>query len=187
MTFDNRRSLHIVQEKHKLTIEFSWFHLWHILAYILVMVGFFYLCLINPIHWDGRNIILIFVTLIQLLFIGAVPVLFYRILTYLFNETIIEVDKKMLTIKHGPIPWWKGNITLPTNEIIQLFVKETIRSGEGGDTYLYSLRAIKRDNFRVTLLSKGILQDKETLKIEALIEQFLGIENAPVKGEYKEP
>lgn len=106
------------------------------------------------------------------------------------NSTIITVTLQELTISHGPM-WWPGGQTLQTETIEQLYCKEVERrntktDSEGNRTesihYSYELYSLNTNNRSVKLIS-GLDEPEEALFMERVIEDFLGIEEAPVLGE----
>ena len=110
--------------------------------------------------------------------------LIYFTLCQFINKTNIEIDDDYLTIRHSPIPWIRGNIEIPTNEIDQLYVKESKSTNKNGTTYSYALRAKLRNTKDKEILSVTGVENTEMLEIEEQLERFIGIVDRPVKGEY---
>ncbi len=121
--------------------------------------------------------------------IGHVAVgvgLTYYTLCLFINSTTITASPGNLEINSGPIPWWKGNQSIPTSEIDQLFVKEIIRSGENGTSKTYRLQAKLNTGKAVTLWSEYKMTDAHDLReLEKVIEDKLGIADEAVSGEYE--
>jgi hypothetical protein len=45
---------------------------------------------------------------------------FYMTLAALLNRTVVKVTSELLTIRHGPVPWW-GNRSLPIDQLERLY------------------------------------------------------------------
>ncbi|MGD8451320.1 MAG: hypothetical protein PVJ57_05825 [Phycisphaerae bacterium] len=100
------------------------------------------------------------------------------------NRTVITVDAGQLAIRHGPLPW-PGNRVVPTGDLEQLYCRERLRHSNRGRTSVqYELHAATVGGGRIKLL--GMLDDPEhALFLEQRIEQYLGITDRPVRGEYR--
>lgn len=106
----------------------------------------------------------------------------YYVLTGYLNETRVTVGNGRLTVRHGPLPFW-GNKEVATSDILQLFTRHnftTLRYNWGGH---YELHAITGKNRREKLLS-GWENPDYALFVEQEVENFLEIEDYPVRGEY---
>ena len=111
----------------------------------------------------------------------------YVWLCVFFNATEIRVNQAMLVVQHGPLPV-PGNCRLRVDEIEQLYVEQKIshnRSSDGHSTtsVSYPLCAQLKDGSRKIVLRT--LSDSDTsLYFEQQIEQYLGIEDREMPGEY---
>jgi len=119
--------------------------------------------------------------------IGHVAVgvgLTYTALTGFLNATSVTAGQDVLTIEHGPLPWF-GNRTLPAGSIRQIHCEQR-RAGNNNtnNSYTYDLFATLSDGQRVKLLS-GFNDPSEPRVIEQRIETHLRIPNQPVVGEYR--
>lgn len=110
--------------------------------------------------------------------------LIYYTLCLFFNKTNIDIAGDYLTVKHSPIPWWRGNRRVPTNAIEQLYVTEKKSQGKNGTQFKYQLRARLYDKNDVELLALDEVSPEELQQIEEHLERFIGINDEPVKGEY---
>ncbi|MDX1942351.1 MAG: hypothetical protein SFU99_17435 [Saprospiraceae bacterium] len=110
--------------------------------------------------------------------------LLYISLCNLLNETTIEVNQKDMNIRVHPIPCI-GNRQIPRNSIKQLFIHQVESAYKGHAVYDYQVILLTINYKRINLTHK--LNDiKDAQFIEQKIEQYLGIENDLVAGEYKE-
>ena len=110
--------------------------------------------------------------------------LIYYTLCLFFNKTYIDIAGDYLTVKHSPIPWWRGNRRVPTNAIEQLYVSEKKSEGKNGAQFSYQLRARLYDKTDLDILALDELSAGELQQIEEHLERFMGINDDPVKGEY---
>jgi hypothetical protein len=113
---------------------------------------------------------------------GAVGIglLYYTLAGYL-NKTVIQVDRRELTITHGPLPW-PGNRRLNPFDLAQLYTRERLHHHRNSTSTTYEVYAILQDGTRQKLLS-GLHEIEQALYIEQEIERFLEIEDRPVRGE----
>jgi hypothetical protein len=105
----------------------------------------------------------------------------YKVLADFLNRTRIEVNRALLTIRHGPLPWG-GNQVLPGRSLAQLYGEEVISTSDDSTSVSYSLVALDRQGRKVKLLS-GLEEKDQVLYLEQALERRLGIEDAPVDGE----
>jgi hypothetical protein len=96
------------------------------------------------------------------------------------NQTVIRVGQGMLSVQHGPLPWF-GNKTVPSHQIKQLYCKEHVQRSENSNSLTYSVEMIL-DHGRETLV-KGLQECEQAIFIEQALERFLKIEDKPVSGE----
>lgn len=180
--FDLDKKLKFYEDEDVMAIEFKWY----------TPVAFFFLFF--TVIW---NTFLFF--WYTLAFAGGAPLVFilfpmlhvavglfliYFTACQFINKTNIEIDDEYLTIRHSPIPWWRGDIEIPTRNINQLYVKEEVSQGKNGTTYTYSLRAKLNDNSDKEVLSLPGIDNTQMLEFEEELERFIGITDRPVKGEY---
>ncbi len=99
----------------------------------------------------------------------------------LLNTTTIRARRGLVEITSGPIPCG-GNATLSTDDLAQLYCKESVSHSKNGTSYSYQVLAVTKANVRKTLL-KGLNEADQALFIEQELERFLGIEDRPMPGE----
>lgn len=113
---------------------------------------------------------------------GAVGLfLLYSVLTGFLNTTTITVNKRALTITHGPLPW-PGNKEIQSHDLKQLYCKEHLSASRRSSRFSYEVHAILRNGQQEKLL-KGLEDAEQALYMEQEIERFLEIEDQPVRGE----
>jgi hypothetical protein len=113
----------------------------------------------------------------------------YLALAGLLDRMVVTVSRSGLEAAHGPLPVPLGRL-FPVRRRVRIdpaclervYVRETQLAGterEGGD---YDVHAQVADAGDTILLSR--LSAEEALYLEQQIEQFLGIEDRSVKGEW---
>lgn len=108
----------------------------------------------------------------------------YYVITGLINRTRIKLNKKELTVRHYPLPWI-GNKTINSREITQFYLKEKLRQGKNGTIRTYQLRYLDRKQNDKNLLPFGVTVDiADVQKMERIFEEYLGIKDFLVHGEY---
>ncbi|MBT5229924.1 MAG: hypothetical protein HOM11_06560 [Methylococcales bacterium] len=172
-------SLDFIQHTDYIEIVRSWYG-WHVylLAFFCLMWdGFLVVWYSNAIS-EGDLIMFLF----PLLHLAAgVGITYYTVATWL-NKTYIYVSKTNFVVFHKPLPWF-GKCEIPVNDLKQLYVKEKVRHNKNGTSVSYELHAILQSGKNKKLVT-GLSDDTQALFIEQAIEQYLDIQNQPVKGEY---
>ncbi|MCC7014908.1 MAG: hypothetical protein IT454_20265 [Planctomycetes bacterium] len=145
------------------------------------------------IAWDGFLVVwysIVFggevVNWIMMLFpIGHLAVgvaLTYATLAGFVNSTRITLDRRELSVRHGPLPW-AGNRTLPAADIAQLYCKSKVRRGKRGSTSTtYELWLATKSNRSFKLVG-GAESDEQVIFLEQWLETALGLENREMPGE----
>jgi hypothetical protein len=100
-----------------------------------------------------------------------------------FNQTIIQLRGGLLSIEHKPLPWF-GAKKLSIEELKQLYCKEVVSHSKNGTTTTYEVLAILSNGKHITLLSH-LADAEQALFFEEEIEDYLGIEDRPVRGELR--
>ena len=108
----------------------------------------------------------------------------YTVLTSFFNKTTIDLIDDELMIKHGPIPWFRGNQDVNINEIEQFYVREIRSQNNNSTTYNYGVWAIMMDGSRLDLTNGVTMTADYALVVEEKLETYLDIEDVPVKGAF---
>jgi hypothetical protein len=101
--------------------------------------------------------------------------IFYACLAHLMNRTIIEIGRKKLTLRHGPLPWF-GRKTLRNAEVVQLYASYC--RGRNQSIQHYLLYAIMADGRHVRLLDEIPQLDQAAYLVKQM-EERLGIEPSP--------
>lgn len=101
----------------------------------------------------------------------------YSTLAGFLNTTKVDVNSRLVSIAHGPLPWL-GNKTIDTQNVKQFYTKEN--RGEKGSSY--DLYLTTQDN-KSTKLIDGLDSADAGLFIEQQIESWLQIVDTPVAGE----
>lgn len=107
--------------------------------------------------------------------------LIYLCLACILNTTTIRVDSGQLSIRHHPLPW-RGNRTLDSRSIRQLFVKSKTSHSKNGTSTTYELHAVTQTDGQEELIT-GLQEQDQALFLEQEIERHLRIEDTPVRGE----
>jgi len=107
----------------------------------------------------------------------------YYTIAGFINTTTITVDRGRLIIRHFPLPWLYGG-AIATNEIDQIYCKESVQTNKGTAWYRYAVSVLLK-NGRERKLIANLDAPEEALYLEAEIEKFLGITDRAVAGEYK--
>lgn len=112
--------------------------------------------------------------------VAGVCITYYVIAGWL-NKSNIFLSKHTIEINHKPIPWF-GNAKFKSTDLKQLYAKEKITNNRNGTKTTYEVHAILKNKKNIKLLS-GLESSEQALFIEQEIENFLQIENTPVRGE----
>ena len=181
---NQNENLVIYKDQNVLEITLKWFSA---KAYFLAFFCVIWMAFL--VFWYSMAIVgdapLIF-TLFPLIHVAVGIGLSYYTLCLFLNKTYIDIAEDYLTVHHQPIPWWKGNKSIETSRIKQVYVKEKVNQGKNGSTsYTYSLRAKMKDGSDESLVSINHASSEQMQEIEAELEAFMGIEDYPVDREYK--
>jgi hypothetical protein len=113
----------------------------------------------------------------------------YLALAGLLDRTVVTVSRSGLEAAHGPLPVplrrfapVRHRVRIDPARLEQVYVKETRVLGTGRDGGDYGVHARLEDADDTVLLSR--LRAEEALYLEQQIEQFLGIEDRQVDGEW---
>jgi|LNFM01.1.fsa_nt_gb hypothetical protein len=102
----------------------------------------------------------------------------YTAIAGLFNRTVIEIDRGVLSVRHGPIPA-AGNRDIAITDLRQLFTVQNV-GNKGARSY--ELHAIVSNGPTVSI-AKGLTDERQALFLERTIEDHLGIVDQRVPGE----
>lgn len=180
---NNDDKLHIYEAPDAFEITLKWYSpiAWFLLFFSAVWCGFLFVFYGMLASSGGTPL---FAYLFPLLHVAAGIGISYYTACLFFNKTFVDVVDDHLMVHHDPIPWWKGNVSIPITLIDQLYVKESINRGKNGTSTTYSLRAKLKNGQDKDLLNVGTITSEQLQKIETRLEDFLGIQDTPVKGEY---
>jgi len=163
---------------NSLEIRRRWFHA------VFIFLAFF--C----VFWNGFMIAwhvialsmgVWFMSLFGLLHTAVGIGLAWYTLAGFLNTTTIRASRGLIEITTGPVPW-RGNATLPTDDIDQIYCKEQVSHGKNGTSCSYQVLIVTKANVRKPLL-KGLPDADQALFVEQELERFLNIEDRPVRGE----
>ena len=108
----------------------------------------------------------------------------YAALALLLNKTTIKVEGTELKVSHGPMRW-PGAKTLDAAQVGQLYCTEYVAYKQNNSpVYRMKVHAMMLDGSRVDLIS-GIEDVNQALYLEQILEKHLGIEDRPVRDEFK--
>ena len=93
------------------------------------------------------------------------------------NVTTIQIDPLDITVQHAPIPAFVS--AFGSQDIIQVYVKREYYSKRE----VFDVKLVMETGQHQTLI-KHLPNSVQALYIEQEIEKFLGIVDAPVRGEY---
>jgi hypothetical protein len=102
----------------------------------------------------------------------------YTAIACVFNTTIIQTDGRDLTIRVGPIPW-RGNLTMSTDSIRQIFFKPSTSSTRNQTSTWYSIYAVDINAQLIRLIS-GITDINEATFLQRTLERRLHLKPSPV-------
>ncbi len=110
----------------------------------------------------------------------------YLTIATIFNTTTVRVERRRLSVSHGPIPW-VGNHRLDLSAIEQLYCEEsrstsTSKHGHTTTTITFDVKVVLKSRKKVTLVS-GLKTVNEARFFERTIEGYLGIQDQRVAGE----
>lgn len=93
------------------------------------------------------------------------------------NSSVLRVLDGQLTVRHGPLPW-RGNCEVPVSQIRQLVHVRRVHRRKNGPSVTWEVHAITHDHDHLTLL-RGLSKVEEARYVEWVVEEHLGIEDAP--------
>lgn len=158
-----RRDVHAVFERR-------WFHVKYVFL-LAFCAGWFALLAIMTLAPRPSPAVAI-----ALHFAGGV-LFAYATLCGFVNRTRVAIERGVLTIRHGPLPW-PGDRSVPIPSIAQLSTEER-RSRSGA---FYCLSALTKSGEKVVLLD-GVPEAEQVLFLEHALAQRLAMVDAPATGE----
>lgn len=98
--------------------------------------------------------------------------LVYATLAGLLNHTTINVTSELLTVRHGPVPWW-GNRKVAVNEIEGLECRKNTDPKRQRHSRVYGVHVLTKEGDSVDLIT-DIDRDR-ALFIKQEVERWLGL------------
>ncbi len=175
-----------IEEKNgELKISFRWLSCasyfiftFALIANLAILYGVFSIPLADNSRW--------------ILWIIYLPFLFflYYSVANIFNKTSVAVSKQSLKVRIHPLPWL-GNKTFDVREMSQFYVKRVTSSsrsaGKTTSTISYQLHVVLNNGNHTKVVGGLAILDVETAKLmEQKVENYLGIENRGIQGEFNE-
>ena len=105
----------------------------------------------------------------------------YLTAAMIVNATTLSVRDGVLRIIHGPLPW-RSPAPIVTEDIRQLYVKETVHHSKNNTNVNYELRLLKTSGEDTKLITDP--SEKIPRALERMLEVHLGIADHPVRGEH---
>ena len=177
-------NIRISRGPQRLRIVRDWFSPWYIALTIpAVLCDLFFLVNLVRLATSG---LLFFLGSLYLMVL-ALAFTYYVAAGYI-NRTVIDVDLNSLTIRHGPLPFWR-NKRLASGELKLVYYVRNVFYGNGDNdsTSLYrshELHAITSDNQTIRLLS-GLDNREQALFITQELGKFLHIDELSQTGRYR--
>jgi len=170
----------IKRNRSGLQIRWRWFGMKYVGAAVFcVMWNGFMVVWMGMALRDGKTAMALFGSIHALVGLG---ILYYTLAGF-FNRTNLRVNKKRLTIKHGPIPAAR-NRDMRADQIRQIFCKEKIHRNRNSTHYSYEVHVILPGHKREKLVG-GLDRIEQAMYLEQELEEFLEIEDRKVSGEVK--
>ena len=172
-----------VQETDKqMTISYSWFSptALFLTFFAIIWNGMIFGIFLPAM--DGFGSLGFPFAFFPLIFAGVGLFLIYLNVGQYINRTYIITDARQMRIFSRPLPTF-NNQTINHDDIQQLFVQQYVNHGKNGTTVTYGVVAIIQGGHRQKLISQ-LEKPEQALYIEQELEKYLGIADAPVRGEY---
>jgi hypothetical protein len=113
---------------------------------------------------------------IDALLLAVGILLAYRAAAEWLNRTRITVNHEMLSVRHGPVPWW-GNFEAAVSGLKELQVRKSrwgLGSGGGRPIYKHEVHAAMADG-RSRKLVGGFDSQGQAERVKEEIEKYLGL------------
>ena len=173
----------IYEDEHSMEIEIPWFQPMAIfMAFFTVIWCGFLVFWYSIAIGTGAPLIM---SLFPLIHVAVGLYLIYHTLCMFFNKTYFHLYKDKMAVVHQPIPWFRGNKDYKIDEIEQFYVKEKVTQGKNGTKRSYRLRAKLKNQKDVSILALPEMKAQQAQRIEEMLENFIGINDRPVSGEFQ--
>ncbi len=124
--------------------------------------------------------------MITTLYAGGGVFFAYFTLARFVNSTVIQADRRFLTVRQRPLPWF-GKRNIPVPDVKQIYCVESVRHNSLGHRHAsYQVRAILHSGATIGLTS-GLKHPEQAFFIEDQLEKGLGIPPRKVQGELRRP
>ncbi len=175
--------IQVIDDHHDLSISYKWMSpKAYFLFFFSIMWNGFLLFWYSMTFIGGAPLIALLFPLIHVVI--GVGLGYYSLALFL-NKTTLNVSGDNLKIKHSPLPWLGNNLNLDVNDLEQLYVKEYKKSREGNTYYSYELRGKVVGGKDIKVLGLQDMESFEAKELERKIEDFLGIQDYRVAGEFE--
>lgn len=164
----------------KMEISFRWFHflaLFQLFFASLFSIGIFLGAFEAFKSGDIAGM------LFASLFLTAIVAILFFQLRFCLNSTTITVTKETMIVKSGPLPVRKGYLSIPVEDIKNIY-SARYSAGRGGQ--ITSLEIVKNDGEKEILVN-SLYSIEEARTIESAIRDFLAIPDKFEINEYLEP
>lgn len=181
----NDDKIQLIEDEFGFELSYKWFHpsAFIMLLFAIVWNGFLLFWYGALFTSSGSPLIAYLVPLVHL---GAGISMAYYTACLFLNRTLIEITDGHFTLKHRPLPWLKGNQKIDVKKLEQFYVKEVAkRNSEGRTTYSYQLRAKIQGGRDIAILDLNEVDSYTLKEIEHKIENYLGITDYLVEGEFE--
>ncbi|MEM9819928.1 MAG: DUF4178 domain-containing protein [Bacteroidota bacterium] len=177
------KKINIYEDERGLEISFAWrAPIAYFMAFFALIWNTFLVFWYTIAIGTGAPFVFI---LFPLLHVAVGVYLAYHTLSLFLNQTFVDVTRDYLLVSHRPLHWWWGNTSIPLDEIEQLYVKEKkTQSSKGGGLSNYELRVRMKDFKDEKLISINGLSKYKLREIEAHLENYIGINDNAVEGEF---
>ncbi len=179
----NSNKIDVYSSPEALEITFKWFSPKAIFMAVFCTFWFGFLAFWYFIAFSTGGPLIM--KLFPILHVLAGLAVLYSTLCMFLNKTYVDVRDNYLTVTHKPIPWYKGSLDVPADELKQLYVSQKTHRGKNGVSYSYILNAKRYNGTDIEVLAIPELTSLQLKQIEEYIENHIGIEDEPVKGEYQ--
>ncbi|QTA82837.1 Uncharacterized protein dnl_52220 [Desulfonema limicola] len=169
-----------VETPELLEISYRWFEPYHKAGCVFFIV------------WDFLSISLYYNELIKMtakgynspktilflcIFIMLVIIPSYWMIIYAVNKTIVRLTLSQVTVKNGPLPWFRKNLSFPVEKIKYIWVEDRFPDSE--EDFSRDIKAVFK-NGNQEILFLNIVNPRESNLIRTRINLWL-VENISKK------
>ena len=172
----------ITEDSGDLNISYRWMacQAYFLIFFCLVWNGF--LVTWYSIAFSTGELIMVLFPIIHVAV--GVGLTYYTICLFI-NRTYIQVNRNEISIRFAPLPWL-GAKKIDAQDITQFYVKEKKSSSKNGTNYTYQLWYKNSSGIDKKFAAGPAISSSEDAQfLEQKIENFLGIQDTPVQGEFQ--